>query len=95
MDAIGKLGLKKNIGGPCFWFLHLFHPFISPVGVLALAENAIGSKAYKPMDIIQSRKGTMVEIGNTDAEGRLALADGWGSGDFVRVWFQTPFSPQP
>lgn len=46
------------------------------VGVLALAENAIGSKAYKPMDIIKSRKGTLVEIGNTDAEGRLALADG-------------------
>lgn len=46
------------------------------VGVLALAENAIGSKAYKPMDIIKSRKGTLVEVGNTDAEGRLALADG-------------------
>lgn len=44
--------------------------------MLALAENAIGSKAYKPMDIIRSRKGITVEVGNTDAEGRLALADG-------------------
>lgn len=51
-------------------------PILQTVGVLALAENAIGSNAYKPMDIIRSRKGTMVEIGNTDAEGRLALADG-------------------
>ena len=53
----------------------------SQVGILTLAENAIGSKAYKPMDIIKSRKGTTIEVGNTDAEGRLALADGmraWG-----------------
>ncbi len=44
--------------------------------VLALAENAIGSRAYKPHAIITSHKGVTVEIGNTDAEGRLALADG-------------------
>lgn len=31
--------------------------------------------AYRPMDIITSRKGLTVEIGNTDAEGRLVLAD--------------------
>lgn len=42
---------------------------------LALAENAIGSKSYKPLDIITSLKGKTVEIGNTDAEGRLCLAD--------------------
>lgn len=42
---------------------------------LALAENAIGSKSYKPLDIIKSLKGKTVEIGNTDAEGRLCLAD--------------------
>jgi len=39
------------------------------------ADNAIGSKAYKPGDIITSMKGLTVEIGNTDAEGRLVLAD--------------------
>ena len=61
---------------PLFFIWCGFSIPIHQVGVLALAENAIGSKAYKPMDIIQSRKGTMVEIGNTDAEGRLALADG-------------------
>lgn len=39
------------------------------------AENAIGSKAYKPGDIIKSMNGLTVQIGNTDAEGRLVLAD--------------------
>ena len=42
---------------------------------LTLAENAIGSGAYKPGDVIQSYSGKTVEIGNTDAEGRLVLAD--------------------
>ena len=42
---------------------------------VGLAENAIDSKSYKPGDIIKSMKGYTVEIGNTDAEGRLVLAD--------------------
>jgi leucyl aminopeptidase len=45
------------------------------VGVATVAENAIDSLAYKPHAIIRSHKGLTVEIGNTDAEGRLALAD--------------------
>jgi len=45
------------------------------VFVVGLAENAIDANAFKPMDIIKSRKGLTVEIGNTDAEGRLVLAD--------------------
>eukprot|EP01098_Paradermamoeba_levis_P003108 TRINITY_DN1448_c0_g2_i1.p1 TRINITY_DN1448_c0_g2~~TRINITY_DN1448_c0_g2_i1.p1 ORF type:complete len:220 (+),score=78.93 TRINITY_DN1448_c0_g2_i1:1075-1734(+) len=48
---------------------------VNVVGVLALAENAIGPHAYKPHEIIVSKKGLSVLIGNTDAEGRLALAD--------------------
>jgi len=43
--------------------------------VAAVAENAIGGLAYKPKSIIRSHKGLTVEIGNTDAEGRLVLAD--------------------
>ena len=39
------------------------------------AENAIGSGVYKPGDIIRAMNGLHVEIGNTDAEGRLVLAD--------------------
>lgn len=38
-------------------------------------ENSISKNAYRPSDIIASRKGITVEIGNTDAEGRLVLAD--------------------
>lgn len=45
------------------------------VGVIAAAENAIGSKAYKPGDVYISHSGKSVEISNTDAEGRLVLAD--------------------
>ncbi len=43
--------------------------------LLPIVENAISSTAYRPGDIYPSRKGLTVEIGNTDAEGRLVLAD--------------------
>lgn len=42
---------------------------------IGLAENSIDAKSYKPMDILTSMKGITVEIGNTDAEGRLVMAD--------------------
>jgi len=42
---------------------------------IGLVENFISANAYRPSDIITSRKGLTVEIGNTDAEGRLVLAD--------------------
>ena len=38
-------------------------------------ENAISGEAFRPLDVYRSRKGITVEIGNTDAEGRLVLAD--------------------
>ncbi len=43
--------------------------------VVAAADNAISGSAFRPGDIIKSRAGLTVEIGNTDAEGRLVLAD--------------------
>ena len=43
--------------------------------LIAAAENAISGDAFRPGDIIRSRKGLTVEIDNTDAEGRLVLAD--------------------
>lgn len=46
--------------------LHLLIPAV---------ENAIGGNAFRPGDVLASRKGMTVEIGNTDAEGRLVLAD--------------------
>lgn len=45
------------------------------VCTVALVENSIGTDAYRVSDIIQSYKGLTVEILNTDAEGRLILAD--------------------
>ncbi len=45
------------------------------VGVMALAENMISGHAYKNGDVISSMKGLSIEVGNTDAEGRLTLAD--------------------
>jgi leucyl aminopeptidase len=43
--------------------------------VIPIVENAISAPAMRPGDVIVSRKGLSVEIGNTDAEGRLILAD--------------------
>ena len=43
--------------------------------LVAAVENAIAGDAFRPGDILQSRKGLTVEIGNTDAEGRLILGD--------------------
>ena len=52
-----------------------------------LAENAIDAKSYKPGDIIKSMKGLTVEIGNTDAEGRLVLCD-------TMTYVQKEFAPK-
>ncbi len=43
--------------------------------LIPAAENAISGRAFRPGDVLKSRKGLTVEIGNTDAEGRLLLAD--------------------
>ena len=43
--------------------------------LIPAVENAVAGNAFRPLDIFKSRKGLNVEIGNTDAEGRLVLAD--------------------
>jgi leucyl aminopeptidase len=43
--------------------------------LIPAVENAIAGNAFRPGDVLMSRKGITVEIGNTDAEGRLVLAD--------------------
>jgi leucyl aminopeptidase len=43
--------------------------------LIPAVENAVAGNAFRPLDIFKSRKGVTVEIGNTDAEGRLILAD--------------------
>jgi len=74
------LTMKKDMGGAAH-VLGLSHIIMSlklPVCLRVLipaVENSISGNAYRPGDIIKSRKGLSVEIGNTDAEGRLVLAD--------------------
>lgn len=48
------------------------------VAVLPIVENSISGSAYRPGDVVRVYDGTTVEIGNTDAEGRMVLADGLG-----------------
>ncbi len=45
------------------------------VAVLPLAENAVGAASYRPGDVLRSHSGTTVEVIDTDAEGRIVLAD--------------------
>jgi leucyl aminopeptidase len=49
--------------------------------LIPAVENAVAGNAFRPLDIFPSRKGITVEIGNTDAEGRLVLADALALGD--------------
>ncbi len=49
--------------------------------LLPIVENSVAGNAFRPGDVYKSRKGITVEIGNTDAEGRLVLADALALGD--------------
>ena len=46
------------------------------IAALCIAENSIGPNAYRPDDVIEMHSGKTMEVNNTDAEGRIALADG-------------------
>jgi leucyl aminopeptidase len=48
---------------------------INVVGLVGAAENMVGTQAYRPSDILKMYNGVTVEVTNTDAEGRLVLAD--------------------
>ncbi len=48
---------------------------INVTALMPLCENSIGSRSYKPDDVYRARSGKSIEIGSTDAEGRLILAD--------------------
>src|SRR5262249_11604112 len=74
-------GMKSDMGGAAavlgaFAVLARQRLPVRLTAVLCLAENAIGRGAYKPDDILTLHSGKTVEINNTDAEGRLLLADG-------------------
>ena len=60
----------------CFTCVIYIKPKINVVGIIPSTENLNGSKAYKPGDILTAYNGKTIEVLNTDAEGRLILADG-------------------
>jgi leucyl aminopeptidase len=76
----GMLNMKKDMGGAAT-ALALAHMIMSRKLKIRLrvlipaVENSIAGDSFRPRDIYTSRKGITVEIGNTDAEGRLVLAD--------------------
>jgi len=78
--AAGMRLMKKDMGGSAAvvgvmdWAVRSGAP-IALEAYLPLAENAIGGAAFRPSDVLMSRSGQTVEIHNTDAEGRLVLAD--------------------
>jgi len=49
--------------------------------LIPAVENSVSANAYRPRDIIRSRKGLSIEIGNTDAEGRVILSDALAEAD--------------
>jgi leucyl aminopeptidase len=76
----GMLIMKKDMGGAAnvLAAAHMVMDAKLKVRLRVLipaVENAISGDAFRPLDIYRSRKGITVEIGNTDAEGRLVLAD--------------------
>jgi leucyl aminopeptidase len=78
--ASGMLIMKKDMGGAAAALTLAEMIMASGLDVrlrllIASAENSISGDAFRPGDILLSRAGKTVEIGNTDAEGRLVLAD--------------------
>jgi leucyl aminopeptidase len=78
--AAGMLRMKKDMGGAAATIAaaEMLMAARAPIRLLLLVgavENAVSGTAFRPLDVIRSRKGLTVEIGNTDAEGRLVLAD--------------------
>jgi len=84
--ASAMLTMKKDMGGAAavLGVAHMIMDAKLPVALRVLipaVENSVSGDAYRPGDIFRSRKGLTVEIGNTDAEGRLVLADALAEAD--------------
>ncbi len=78
--ASGMLLMKKDMGGAAnvLGLAQMIMAAKLPVRLRVLipaVENSIAGNAFRPGDVLRSRKGITVEIGNTDAEGRLVLGD--------------------
>ena len=78
--AAGMLMMKKDMGGAAtvLAVASMIMATGLPVRLRVLVpavENSVSGNAFRPMDVVPTRKGISVEIGNTDAEGRLILCD--------------------
>jgi leucyl aminopeptidase len=78
--SAAMLRMKKDMGGAAVMLAvaEMVMRAKLPLRLLVLigaVENAVSGNAMRPMDVLRSRKGLRVEIGNTDAEGRLVLCD--------------------
>ena len=87
--SAGMLLMKKDMGGAAcaLGLADLIMRLRMPVQLRVLipaVENSIGGAAYRPGDVLRSRKGLTVEVANTDAEGRLVLADALAEADAER-----------
>jgi len=76
----GMLIMKKDMGGAANVLALALMVMDAKLKIrlrvlIPAVENAVAGNAFRPLDIFTSRKGLTVEIGNTDAEGRLVLAD--------------------
>lgn len=78
----GMVGMKRDKDGGCavLGAMHAVATSVRParpvVAILCAAENSVSDEAYRPDDVLTFRNGVTVEVTNTDAEGRLVLADG-------------------
>src|SRR5215469_8500144 len=88
----GMMGMKGDMGGAAavagtMLSLALRRAKVNAVGVVGLVENMPDGKAQRPDDVVKSMSGQTIEVLNTDAEGRLVLADA--------LWYtQTRFKPK-
>ena len=88
-SATGMILMKKDMGGAAV-ALGLARAIMAlnlPIRLRVLipaVENSISGNAYRPSDVIATRKGITVEIGNTDAEGRVVLCDALALADEER-----------
>jgi len=78
--ATGMLNMKKDMGGAATVLAVAAMVMAAKLPVrlrllIPAVENSVSGNAFRPLDVVPTRKGLSVEIGNTDAEGRLILCD--------------------
>jgi leucyl aminopeptidase len=91
-SGVGMMGMKGDMGGAAavvgaMRALAARKARVNAVGIIGLVENMPSGNAQRPDDVVKSMSGQTIEVLNTDAEGRLVLADA--------LWYaQTRFKPK-